>query len=270
MAELEGRMNEDTQEVPLPEGVERNPDATVTQELPVVEPFPEIRLVTPVRVVLPSQAETVRVETLPPHLLGDPILTAPAPVADKTPLYDQIHGTPERRKPAPPRRRMPVGDKVLIGMGAAALVMGAGVYGMVVEGWGAGDTPEKSASAPQKPVPVTSEPEEPEATTSAPRAARIPEKAPVKAVAAPETYTPTPEQSIVVVSPTPTEEETAEEPEPTISETSRPSPPPAPTPTETEPTPTETPTSASPTPTDTETPVFPPSLSASSTPEGDA
>ncbi len=257
-------MNEDTQEVPLPEGVARNPDATVTQELPVADPFPEVKLVSPVRVVLP-QTRSVRVETVPVHLLGDPILTAPAPVADDTPLYDQIHGKPQRRAPKAPPRRMATGDKVLIGMGAAALVMGTGVYGMVVHGWGGGE-PQADAKPSSAPVRVVESPEEPESPSPSPEATRrAPE--PVKAVMAPETYAPVPERSIVVVSPTPTVEETEpeEQPEPTrTSAPPRPSHTPAPPPSPSV-TPTPIPSSESPTPEESTSLSLPPSLSASST-----
>lgn len=252
-------MNEDTQEVPLPEGVARNPDATVTQEIPVPEPFPDVRLVTPVRVVLPSQEETVRVETVPAHLLGDPILTAPAPVPDSTPLYDQIHGRCERKKPAPPPRRMPTGDRLLVCMGVTALAMSVAVYGFTFEEWGAQpQATEKPSSAPVRIAPEPSGTEEPETPSKAPERRQKPVQEAVKVVMAPETYAPEPEQSIVIVPASPAEEETTTvvAPEPTTSATSRPSPPPAPSPTVTSPSPT--PTSPSPSASQSTMPVLPP------------
>lgn len=228
-------MNEDTKEVPLPDGVERNPDATTTQELPVVEPFPEVRLITPVKVVIPG-TRSVKVETLPPHLLGDPILTMDAPVADNTPLYDQIHGAPDRPAPALPRRKVPMGDRFLIGMGAVALVMSVGVYGMVFHGWGAGPRPEKAVSATRTAQITTEEPEEVGTATSAPRPVRSPEKDVVQVVA-PETRKPVHRHSVVAVT---LSAAPSSKPDPTPV-TERPTAPPSPKESSAPPSPSQTP-----------------------------
>lgn len=228
-------MDDETIEVPLPEGTKPDPDTVTTQELPVVEPFPEVKIVSPVKVTL-----------LPMHLRNDPILTMDAPKADTTPLFDQLYGPPERRtEHKRPRRQMPTGDKVLVGMAVAAVVMGGGVYGMVVYGWGAGDVPEAKPAVTHRAVP-TVEAAEPDHSESPTHHARP--------TSSPTHYVPEPEHSIVVVaapethSPSVTPEETTAAPEPSPTPAKPSTPPPSPTTAPPSPTPAPTET-RSPSPT---------------------
>lgn len=248
---------DETQEVPLPPGTIPDQENVITQEIPAFrEPFPEVKIISPVRVELP-----------PLHLMNDPIMTMDAPVPDNTPLYDQLNPPAPKPLPKRPRRRMHTGDKFLVGMAVAAVGLGTGVYGMVFLGWGASPAPQAEEKPEPSVIAETTESPEPTVlpTTREKQVPKAPEsKAPVRVVADPTTYSPKPEESIVVVeSPDPssapeTPVETTEAPEPSPSPTKPSTPPPSPTP---------TPTSASPTPTESGTPVLPPSLSASSTPE---
>lgn len=231
-----------TVEVPLPEGTIPDQESVITQEIPVArEPFPEIQLVSPVKVELP-----------PLHLINDPIMTMDAPVADNTPLYDQLNPPPLPPLPPRPRRRMKAGDKFLVAVTVGAVGMGTMAYGMVFLGWGAGPVPDEDEAKPHVSVVTTDEPTV-LPTTGVPTH-RAPSKPPVKVVADPTTYSPTPEASVVVITPTPeassaseTPVETSEAPEPSPTPTKPSTPPPSPTPTPSSPTPTPTQTqSASP------------------------
>lgn len=233
--------DDETQEVPLPEGTIPDQESVTTQEIPVArEPFPEIQLVSPVKVELP-----------PLHLMNDPIMTMDAPVADDTCLYDQLNPPAQTPLPKRPRRRMQAGDKFLAGMGVAALVMGAGVYGMVVEGWGAGEVP--SEAKPEHSVTTTVSDEPTVLPTSRPQPTHEESRAPVRIVSAPTSYSPAPEHTITVVSPTPSEvtsapetpEGTSEAPEPSPVHTEPSTPPPSPEPTQESPSPTQSSSSPS-------------------------
>lgn len=197
-------MDDETLEVPLPEGTMPDQESVTTQEIRIPsDPFPDVKLVSPVKVDLP-----------PVHLLGDPIMTMEAPRADETPLYDQIHG-PRKKRPAPRmRRRMKTGDKVLAGMGAASIVGITIVYGMVAYGWGGGSMPEEAA--PESSTIQVTTPSETPMDSPTPRHTPSPERKKTSApAAAPETYLPEPEYSVIVVvapEPTPTPTKTSEAP----------------------------------------------------------
>lgn len=222
--------DEPTIEVPLPEGTRPNPDGVVTQEIPVVAETPKMP---------GAPRETFVVQTLPRHLLGDPILTMDEPRADDTPLYDQING-PRPSGPKPRKRRpMQTGDKVLAGMGVASVAGVAFIYGMVTYGWGAGAMPEdEAAPKPARTVQSSPAPQEPSESPS-PRRSATPEREEAVVVVAPEVYSPEPERSVVVIAsptvtepePTPTSEEPSasetpsEEPEPTRTSASPSEPP---------------------------------------------
>lgn len=238
---------DETQEVPLPPGTIPDQESVITQEVPVLrEPFPEVKIVSPVKVELP-----------PLHLRDEPIMTMDAPVPDDTPLYDQLN--PPALKPLPkrPRRRMHAGDKFLAGMAVAALGMSVGVYGIAFEGWGADRRPQ-AEEKPPAPVTIEPTPEEPEPTMALPTTRQRPTPSPeptraeVRVVSDPSSYSPEPEESIVVVkSPEPTSApetpvETSEAPEPSPEPTKPSTPPPSPTPTTPSPTPTPTESSAPP------------------------
>lgn len=249
--------DDETQEVPLPPGTIPDQESVITQEIPVRDVFPEIRLVSPVKVELP-----------PLHLRNDPIMTMDAPVADDTCLYDQLNPPAQTPLPKRPRRRMQTADRFLLCMGAAAFGLGTVAYGMVVHGWGAGPIPGGDEAQERPRVIRTDEPAVLPTTDYSPE----PEKV-VKVVGDPTSWSPEPEESVVVVSPTPTPteapsvletaEETTEAPEPSPTPTKPSTPPPSPTPV-----PTPTYASPSPTPSQSTTPVIPPiTLSASSTPE---
>lgn len=233
----------DTVETPLPPGTIPDQQNVITQEIPAAkEPFPEIQLVSPVKVELP-----------PLHLINDPIMTMDAPVADDTPLYDQINPPAQPPSPRRERRRMKSGDKFLLFMGVGVIGMGTVAYGMAVYGWGAGPVPADEAV---KPAHVVSTAPTVLPTTGPQATHRAPVEEPVRVVSAPTHYSPVPERTITVVSPTPevstsapqapVESSSAPEPSPTHPRPS--TPPPSPTPT---PTPTE---SASP----SQSSVFPP------------
>ncbi len=220
-----------TQEVPLPEGTIPDQKNVVTQEIPVPrEPFPQIQLVSPVKVELP-----------PLHLINDPIMTMDAPVADDTVLYDQLNPPASMPAPERERRRMKTGDKVLLCMGVAVIGFGTVAYGMAVYGWGAGPMPADEAV---KPTRVVSTAPTVLPTTGPQATHRPPAVKPVKVMSDPTHYSPTPERTITVVSPTPEETtsapvapvETFRAPEPPAPPVTPSMPPPSPTPT---PTPTE-------------------------------
>jgi hypothetical protein len=198
-------MDDDTIRVPLPPGVRLNPNLVITQEIPIVE----------------------RTLELPPfHLLGDPILRMDAPRPDLTPLFDQIYGPPERL-PRPVKRRMHTADKVLAGMGLAALASILFVYGMVTQGWGVGEIPDDPSALPGAyPTATTGYPvsilPEPLRSRQSPAQSR---QTPI-VVHTPHTHRPAPTRSVVVV--------TLPEPKPTPTPTAVPSPSPTPTPTPTE------------------------------------
>lgn len=235
-------MNDDTLEVPLPPGTKPNPDGISTQELPLVCDTSQLVTIEDTAITrLPG--ESIRLEIVPPHLLGEPILTMDAPVADETPLYDQLN---PREPKAPPRerRRMPMGDRFLIGMGVAAAGAGVVVYGMVVYGWG--DSSHFPEAAPSPVVSTTTSAPRPDIeptvkATERPKAAETVQAA----QADPTHYAPEPTRSITVVeapsaSETPVETTVAPEPSPTPTRPS--TPPPSPTTTAPSPTPTPTPT----------------------------
>ena len=180
----------DTVETPLPPGTIPDQENVITQEIPTAkEPFPEIQLVSPVRVELP-----------PLHLINDPIMTMGAPVADDTALYDQLNPPAPTPPPRRERRRMKTGDRFLLCMGVAVIGMGTVAYGMVVYGWGAGPGPADEAVAPAHTA-STSPTTLP--TTGPVELYKAPAKAPVHVVADPTHYSPTPTRSITVVSPAP-------------------------------------------------------------------
>lgn len=245
-------MDDDTLTIPLPPGTRPDPDTVTTQEIPVVTqelplnrvPFPEVRPTVPVKVAVPWK------------YVNDPIMTMPAPQWDTTPVFDRIYGPPVRREPVVrrPRRKIPTGDKVLIGMAVAVVLSGVTICGMVSQGWGVEPLPERERmSAPLVP---SQSPEETQEPVSPPRRSQgpvAPPKPPEKVlpVHTPErTVEPVPTRSIVVV-PAPTPEDTPE-PEET--------PDPAPTRTTEAPEapPTSVPASPSPSPTpstETVTPI---------------
>lgn len=238
-------MNDDTAEVPLPEGTRPDPENTITQEIPVLDPFPDVRLVSPVRVTIPSRS--VHVKTLPPHLLGDPILTMAEPVADETSLYDQTHPLAPTPVPKHARRRMQTGDKFLACLTVTAIGMGTVTYGMIVYGWGAGPLPEPEARPTAHPAVVEEEPEVLPTTGEATRRPR-----PVRVVSEPTDYAPTQVASVTVVKSwmaPPTEApsapetpvETSEAPEPSPTHTEPSTPPQSPEPPPVEEPPSETP-----------------------------
>jgi hypothetical protein len=272
-------VNDDTIEVPLPEGTHPDPESVITQEIPVLDPFPDVRLVSPVRVDIPSRS--VRVQTLPPRLLGDPILTMAEPVADETSLYDQVH--PPAPEPAPKhaRRQMRTGDKFLLCLTVAAVGMGTVTYGMIVYGWGAGPVPEPEARPTHRAV-ITEE--EPTVLPTTGESTRRPQ---VRVVSEPTAYDPTNVASVTVVDPrmtpppveapsapvAPVRTSEAPEPSPTPTESSTPPPSPSPPPVESEPplptdtnTPDPEPSTPTDPPSDTPSPLLPP-ITASSTPE---
>lgn len=246
----------DTVETPLPPGTIPDQQNVITQEIPAVkEPFPEIQLVSPVRVELP-----------PLHLINDPIMTMDAPVADDTTLYDQLN-PPVAQTPLPSRerRRMKTGDKFLLCMGVGVIGLSTVAYGMAVYGWGAGPMPADEAV---KPAQVVSTSPTVLPTTGPVEPYRAPAKAPVHVVSDPTHYSPVPEHTVTVVSPTP--EESTSIPVAPVETSSAPEPPAPPVHSSTA-LPSPTPTfSPSPTPSTTQsaTPVIPPiTLSASSPPE---
>jgi hypothetical protein len=222
-------MDDPTIEMPLPAGTRPDPDNVITQEIPVVARTLEMPVVS------------LRVVTAPTHLLGDPIFTMGAPRSDETPLFDQLYGRPEP-KPVRRRRKMPMADKVLICMGVAVVFGGLFIYGMVTQGWGAGEFPDDPAavSAPRR---TSSAPEPVQESTRAPAPSHTPvqrHRTPSQ-VPTPHTHRPRPTRSVEIITP----------PEPT------------PTPTPVTAGPTESP---SPTPTPTESPSASPSLSLSTSP----
>lgn len=215
-------MDDETIEVPLPRGTLPNQESITTQPLPVLGDT----------VRIPRIERTLIISTLPVRLLGDPILTMAAPVADETPLYDQLNGRQSRPPVEKPRRRMPMGDRFLVGLGVAVVVSGGGMYGMVTYGWGAGPIPhENAATAALVPSPGPLPAQVPILPTVSPMPSRRPVESPrAVPVAAPHTYSPAPSQSIVVIaSPSPSK---TPEPSPTPSHTPAPSttPPASPTP----------------------------------------
>lgn len=226
--------NDQTLEVPLPEGTRPDPDTVVTQEIPRVAET----------LVMPR--ETFLVSTLPTHLLGDPILTMDAPRPDETPLYDQLNPR-SHRAPKRPRRRMRMADKVLVGMSAAAIAGITVIYGMVAYGWGAGPEPVEAQPRPSRTV-VLSAPTEPPAVYPTSRHIQRPRpQQPVVAVVAPTRFTPLPVRS---VTPTPTPTRTTEAPGAPETSSS------APEPTQTSASPSEAP-SATPTASQSTTPASP-------------
>jgi hypothetical protein len=219
----------DTVETPLPPGTIPDQQNVITQEIPAAKmPFPEIQLVSPVRVELP-----------PLHLINDPIMTMDAPVADDTALYDQLN-PPVAQTPLPrrERRRMKSGDKFLLCMGVGVIGLGTVAYGMAVYGWGAGPMPADEAV---KPAHVVSAAPTVLPTTGPVEPYQAPAKAPVSVVD-PTHYSPAPEHTITVVSPTPEKTtsapvapvETSRSPEPSPTHESPSTPPPSPTPTPSE------------------------------------
>lgn len=229
-------MNDDeTLEMPVLDGVKPDPDLVDTQPIPRVT-RPAVREPVQYRsvVVLPKGA--------PLSWVMDPILTMPRPRADRRPLYDQVYGSRPRVVRKPPRRTHGE-DRALVGLGVAALAVGAGLYGMVTQGWGTMDRPQQIASsAPVRPSPDLVEPLPPEAFRKPSREPQEPvaERASVVVLAAPQDVPKKrPVRSVVVVpSPTPTpspsssppvvpEEEPTAEPEP-VPSTTAPSPSPSP------------------------------------------
>ena len=240
---------DETQEVPLPEGTIPDQESVTTQEIPLAkDAFPKIQLVSPVKVDLP-----------PVHLLNDPIMTMDAPVADDTPLYDQLNPRVQPPAPARERRRMRMGDKVLVGMGVLAVGMTVMLYGMVVYGWGSGPVPRNEAK-PRHTAVTTERPVAPDVLpTLGPPTSRPPVEE-VKAAVAPSTHRaePSPTRTAApspmkTVSAPETPVETTSAPEPSPRPTRASTPPPSPTQTEESPTPTPTESSASPTGTITPT-----------------
>jgi len=228
-------MDEETIEVPLPEGTRPDPDTVVTQEIPIPG--------------LPRDTQTLVVEMPPTHLLGDPIFTMGPPQADETPLYDQLNGPPPPRKKPRSRRRLQTADKFLIVMGAVAVAGASVVYGMVVYGWGSGSLPDEEAAHQehrivQTPSPVQTTPTTTPSPTPRQKASEEPRETIV--VVAPThrsvrpSWTPRATRT-AIVRPSPT----TSSPEPTRTHTSEPAP------TRTSPAPSVSPTvspSASPSP----------------------
>lgn len=205
--------NETTQEVPLPPGTRPNPNTVDTQEILVIS--------------------TLELPVVPEHLLNDPIMTMDAPQPDERLIFERWYG-PSPKRPEPVREGMALGDRILVGMGSAVVMGAAGMFLMLNQGW--------LAQMPEEPSEITLQmpsrsPERTLTPTRTPESRRTPVEAreePVVSVAGPETFTPQPTKSIVVITPTPepTPEPASPTPTPTeeeslpVIQSSRPAPPP--------------------------------------------
>lgn len=215
--------NESTIEVPLPEGTRPNPDNVVTQEIPVVAETVELPEVP---------RKTYVVQTVPVHLLGDPILAmddqpkkSPESVFELIQDQTETMVPPMPRPTRRPRRKIQTGDKVLAGMGAMAMVGVTVVYGMVAYGWGGGGMPGEAAPEPHRTIQISTPAETPSSSSSpTPRRSPSPPEegtAPVVPVVAPKTHMPKP---VKTFRPSPTPEKVSKSPSAPVTASGAPEP----------------------------------------------